>query len=55
MAPSLQFLINLGIPLATVLFAYIVGTILERRHFRDILQQAIDEEAAQLSQRDDRG
>ncbi|MEM7613100.1 MAG: heavy metal-binding domain-containing protein [Pseudomonadota bacterium] len=39
MAQSLQFIINIGIPLATLMVAYFVGTWLERRHFNNIRER----------------
>ncbi|MDJ0909636.1 MAG: heavy metal-binding domain-containing protein [Woeseiaceae bacterium] len=36
---ELQLLINLGIPLAIILFAYFVGSYIERRHFRKIRER----------------
>ena len=36
---SLTLILNYGLPLALLLFAYIVGTLLERRHFANIEQR----------------
>ncbi len=36
---ELQLLINFGIPLAIILFAYFVGSYIERRHFRKIRER----------------
>ena len=36
---ELQLLINFGIPLAIILFAYFVGSYIERRHFRRIRER----------------
>lgn len=35
----IQFAINIGVPLALLMFAYVIGTMLEKRHFADIRQR----------------
>lgn len=39
MSATVDFILNIGLPLALVVFAYLIGSSIERRHFRELRER----------------